>query len=75
MYIVDYNVCTCIKTHDSESWGQEEAGRMQQTSELFTGNTTLKLVILSAAIASFMALVYAPKLKKSPWHPFTRLLE
>ena len=28
-----------IKTHDSESRGQEEAGRMRRTSELFTGNT------------------------------------
>ena len=33
-----------IKTHGSESRGQEEAGHMQQTSELFTGSTTLKLV-------------------------------
>ena len=33
-----------IKTHDSESRGQEEAGRMQQTSELFTRSTTLKFV-------------------------------
>ena len=33
-----------IKTHDSESRGQEEAGlRMQQTSELFTRNTAVKL--------------------------------
>ena len=33
-----------IKTHDSESRGQEEAGRTQRTSELFTGSTTMKLV-------------------------------
>ena len=33
-----------IKTHDSESQGQEEAGRTRQTSELFTGSTALKLV-------------------------------
>ena len=33
-----------IKTHGSESRGQEEAGRMQRTSELFTGSTALKLV-------------------------------
>ena len=26
-----------IKTHDSESQGQEEAGRTRRTSELFTG--------------------------------------
>ena len=26
-----------IKTHDSESRGQEEAGRTQRTSKLFTG--------------------------------------
>ena len=33
-----------IKTHDSELRGQEEAGRMRQTSELFTGSTALKLL-------------------------------
>ena len=33
-----------IKTHDSESRGQEEAGRTRRTSELFTGSTALKLV-------------------------------
>ena len=33
-----------IKTHDSESRGQEEAGCMQQTSELFTHSTALKFV-------------------------------
>ena len=33
-----------IKTHDSELRGQEEAGRMQRTSELFAGSTTVKLV-------------------------------
>ena len=33
-----------IKTHDSESQGQEEAGGTQQTSELFTCSTTLKFV-------------------------------
>ena len=33
-----------IKTQDSESSGQEEAGRTRRTSELFTGNTALKLV-------------------------------
>ena len=32
-----------IETHDSESQGQEEAGCPQQTSELSTGSTTLKL--------------------------------
>ena len=32
-----------IKTHDSESRGQEEAGCMQRMSELFTGSTTVKL--------------------------------
>ena len=32
-----------IKTHDSESRGQEEAGHMQRMSELFTGSTALKL--------------------------------
>ena len=33
-----------IKTHGSESWGQEEAGHTRRTSELFTGSTTLKFV-------------------------------
>ena len=33
-----------IKTHDSEWRGQEEAGCMRQTSELFTGSTTVKFV-------------------------------
>ena len=33
-----------IKTHDSESRGQEEAGRTQRTSELFTRSTALKFV-------------------------------
>ena len=32
-----------IKTHDSESRGQEEAGHTRRTSVLFTGSTTLKL--------------------------------
>ena len=33
-----------IKTHDSESRGQEEAGRMRRTSELYTRSTALKFV-------------------------------
>ena len=33
-----------IKTHNSESQGQEEAGRTQQTSELFTRSTAVKFV-------------------------------
>ena len=33
-----------IKTHDSESRGQEEAGRTQRTSELFTCSTAVKFV-------------------------------
>ena len=33
-----------IKTHDSELRVQEEAGRMQRTSELFTRSTALKFV-------------------------------
>ena len=39
-------VCMCIviKTHDSESRGQEEAGRKRRTSELFTRSTALKFV-------------------------------
>ena len=34
----------CIKTHDSESRGQEEAGRTRRMSVLFTGNTAMKFV-------------------------------
>ena len=33
-----------IKTHDSESRGQEEAGRTRRMSVLFTGNTAMKFV-------------------------------
>ena len=33
-----------IKTHDSESQGQEEAGRTRRMSVLFTGNTAMKFV-------------------------------
>ena len=33
-----------IKTHDSESRGQEEAGRTRRMSVLFTGSTAVKLV-------------------------------
>ena len=33
-----------IKTHDSESRGQEEAGRTRRMSVLFTGNTGVKFV-------------------------------
>ena len=33
-----------IKTHNSESRGQEEAGHTQQMSVLFTHSTTMKFV-------------------------------
>ena len=33
-----------IKTHGSESRGQEEAGHMRRTSELFTHSTAVKFV-------------------------------
>ena len=33
-----------IKTHDSESRGQEEAGRTRRMSVLFTGSTGVKFV-------------------------------
>ena len=33
-----------IKTHDSESRGQEEAGRTRRMSVLFTGNTAMNFV-------------------------------
>ena len=39
------HLCTFIikiKTYGSKSRGQEEAGRMRQTSELFTGSTVVK---------------------------------
>ena len=38
----NYNDPAMIKTHDSESQGQEEAGRTRRTSELFTRSTALK---------------------------------
>ena len=42
------NITKCkdriIKTHGSESRGQEEAGCMRQTSKLFTGSTAVKFV-------------------------------
>ena len=38
------NINDHIKTHDSESRGQEEADCTQQTSELFTCSTALKFV-------------------------------
>ena len=39
-----YVIIYYIKTHDSESRGQEEAGRMRRMSVLFTGNTAMKFV-------------------------------
>ena len=39
-----HNSLYVIKTHDSESRGQEEAGRTRRTSELFTRSTALKFV-------------------------------
>ena len=39
-----HNMLHNIKTHDSESQGQEEAGRTRRTSELFTRSTALKFV-------------------------------
>ena len=45
LYYVNLHICRDqIKTHDSESRGQEEAGRTQRTSELFTCSTALKFV-------------------------------
>ena len=38
------NLNIVIKTHNTESRGQEEAGRIRQTSELFTRSTALKFV-------------------------------
>ena len=48
LLIMSPKTATCtrdIKIHDSESRGQEEAGRTQRTSELFTRSTALKFVI------------------------------
>ena len=43
MYIfVLFRMHVYIKTHDSESRGQEEASRTRRMSELFTGSTALK---------------------------------
>ena len=42
-FMID-EVVIIIKTHDSESRGQEEADRTRRTSELFTRSTTLKFV-------------------------------
>ena len=38
------DIAKFIKIHDSESRGQEEAGRTRRTSELFTRSTALKFV-------------------------------
>ena len=40
MYVITNN----IKTHGSESRGQEEAGHTRRMSELFTGSTAVKFV-------------------------------
>ena len=42
--LVNFIIIIIIKTHDSESRGQEEAGRTRRTSELFTRSTALKFV-------------------------------
>ena len=39
-----YNLKLRIKTHSSESRGQEEAGCMRQMRELFTRSTAVKFV-------------------------------
>ena len=44
MYLDGFIFGLYIKTHDSESRGQEEAGRTRRTSELFTRSTALKFV-------------------------------
>ena len=48
----------CIKTHDSELRGQEEAGRARQTSELFTGSTAVKFVIGLNKLSLKLSLSY-----------------
>ena len=43
-FLADYHfVSSFIKTHNGESQGQEEAGHTQQTSELFTRSSAVKL--------------------------------
>ena len=39
-----FQLLQCIKTHDSESRGQEQAGRTRRMSVLFTGSTGVKFV-------------------------------
>ena len=41
---LEHTIFQGIKTHDSESRGQEEAGRTRRMSVLFTGNTGVKFV-------------------------------
>ena len=41
---LDTYIYIYIKTHDSESRGQEEVGRTRRMSVLFTGNTGVKFV-------------------------------
>ena len=41
---ITFYINTYIKTHDSELRGQEVAGHMRRTSELFTGSIGLKFV-------------------------------
>ena len=42
---LDLSIYACnIKIHDSELQGQEEAGCMRQTSELFIRSTAVKFV-------------------------------
>ena len=42
--LLKYSAVIVIKTHDSESRGQEEAGRTRRMSVLFTGSTAVKFV-------------------------------
>ena len=45
IFITTYYIAIAqIKTHDSESRGQEEAGLTRRISELFTRSTALKFV-------------------------------
>ena len=47
IYIITTLYYPDIKTHDSESRGQEEAGRTRRMSVLFTGSTAVKLNALN----------------------------
>ena len=54
-----------IKTHDSESRGEEEAGRTQRMSVLFTGSTAVKFVNALNKPPLKLSLSYQPDSARS----------